>query len=301
MNTTSDYDYSFDIFNQISAITVTTTAVIFNSIVLVILTKPEFRKIGLFRYFFVITIFDTINSSTTWPTYYPNFFLIYSNDISCKLYYFLTNIVSAFSSWAIVLTSFDTFFAVKYAMKYQFRKKLKFQVAALIVVFFFSCLLSVPYIVFPILLDDGTCGTGSYNLSFYINLYYSISCIFIPFILNNIANYLSVRKLVMMKKNSTKKNLNKAKNLFKISLGMNLFYLFCNLPLFTTIIIYNLLGTFSDLVLNILNLLTYFYSSINIIIYYISNNVFRKYCLKIVKDFFKSIQKLYVCNSKSRV
>ena len=83
-----------------------------------------------------------------WPTNYPHVFLIYELDVSCKLYYFLNNMLSTFSNFTNVYITIDTLIMVKYSQKFKFRKNYIYQIFIVLLIFFVSCVINLPFIVY---------------------------------------------------------------------------------------------------------------------------------------------------------
>ena len=173
------------------------------------------------------------------------FFLINDLDLSCKLYSYITSVTTLFSSWLNVLCSIDVYLTVNYSSRFQFRKQLKYQLLAIFIVLVSSSLVSLPFLLYSIVKAEIGCSTYSYQISFYLNLYFTVIFLIIPFILMVSANTSVFLRLKEHKKHTTNHRKYKtAKYLFKISLGMNLLFLVSNLPVYIVYIVGNLLNTF---------------------------------------------------------
>ena len=119
-----------------------------NSLVLLILSRPEFMKVPMFRYLIAATLFDTINVLLSVPFVFPEPFQIYKNSFSCKLFNYLTYIVYNISPWILSLSSIDRYLSIKYPKGFDFRNKFKFQFFAMVIIFFSISLIDVPYLIF---------------------------------------------------------------------------------------------------------------------------------------------------------
>jgi hypothetical protein len=138
MNDTSS-ETNNDLFHLVSSITISSIALLGNSIIFYILAKPEFRSQSFFRYLFIGTIFDTIRALSIWPTYYPDYFLINEFTFRCNLYQYISDIHFSLSGWIIILTTLDTFLLVKYPTKFKFIKTFKFQMLIVLILFISFC------------------------------------------------------------------------------------------------------------------------------------------------------------------
>ena len=282
MNDTHENNYEFDhnSFILVFLSVITTFALIGNSIVIYILTKPEFLKQSLFRYLLVGTFINTIIQVLAWLFFYPDSIYMNENMLSCKLFFYIGNIFLSLTPYLNVLTSLDTCFAVRYPTKFQLRKKLKYQVIVVSFIFIILCLLHLPEIFLLNVYSNYGCGIIDPTPKFIINLYNLILEILIPFILMAITNSLTFNKLISLKKETNGNSFNNARKLFKVSSSMNLFFLLTNLPYWIYCLIFYISNYyFSPIIYTLLYFLTVFYFSCDILIYFIANILFRQYCL----------------------
>ena len=268
-------------------ITLTVISILGNSMILYVFSKPEFLKKPTFRYLSVATIFDTINIFLIWPFNYREFFLIDTSHTSCMVYHFISFLTHIFCSWINILNSIDTCCAVKYYSKFQFRNKLNFQIIVLLVFFILSALCSLPYVLY-IHFTQPVCGIMDRLINNYFQYYYVVLYIVVPFIFMVTFNSITFLELIKQKKRVKINNFTDAKNLFKVSVGLNLFFLITQLPfqiMFTvTTFQYSLDMIFYDFMIFAKLLLQVFYSC-DIIIYFIANKLFRKHCLSLFSSF----------------
>jgi hypothetical protein len=214
------------------------------------------------------------------------------NIFSCKLFYYKGNIFLSITPYLNVLTSLDTYFAVKYPTKYQFRKELKYQLMVILFLFSLLSLLHLPEVFMLNVYPDYGCGIINSEPKFILNLYNLCLEILIPFIFMIILNFSTFKKLVSLKKQTNQRSFNDAKKLFKVSSSMNLFFLLTNLPYWIYCLIFYISSYyFSALTYTLLYFLTVFYYSCDIIIYFIANRLFRKHCLSLSKFFIRKKRK----------
>jgi hypothetical protein len=282
MNATSK-ETDNSLFYLVSSITITSIALLGNSIIFYILAKPEFRSQSFFRYLFIGTIFDTINLLLIWLSNYADFFLISKLKIICCLYQYISTIFWTLSSWLLILTSLDTFLLVKYPTKFKFIKKFKFQMLIILILFISFCALYSTYWIFTIVDSEYGCVTVSPKISFYLNLSLGIFSIVIPFLstfLINILTFLQLRKNQMNINNSKR-----AKKLFKISVGLDFLFLFSFAPSFIIILIGNLSHIlFPEILYFILiNIFPYCYFSLDFFVYLFANRLFKQKFFDLIK------------------
>ena len=274
MNTTSINSFNYITFTFTSSIIITVMAIIGNSTVLFILTKPQFKKKSLFRYLFIATIFDAINALYTWLYNYQDFFMINQNELICKLIHYFGHVTYLFNPWINVFISIDTFMAVKFPIKFQVRNTYKFQIVIIICLVISLFLVNIPYLMYLKITQYGGnygCAADS-NEAILLNLYITILLI---------TNCLIFYHLVVARKSSNQNGHKNATRLFFVSLGMNFFFLIFYSPYRITMIFfnYNYLPLY---VFNILFLLESIYNSCNFVIYIISNRLFREQCKSLI-------------------
>ena len=274
-----------------SSIILTVIGFIGNSLVLFIFTRKKFRNVVMFRYLIVVGVSDLINLVTMWPYSYPDFFKMSTNSISCKVIVYLTNIIYCATSWFSLLCSLDRFLSVYYPRSFSMRKKLRFQVWVIGIIGIIMIIINVPfYLYFGIVYSSNAtdCGYIDDNIDdniiyigFFMDLYASLTAVFIPFFLMVLSTALIGWRLIM-KKNILQENprkFQKDKRLVKILFSLDLFFLFCNLPASVLTVVadsysINYFGTFSYI---LVNNLTIVYNSLKFAVYFISNRLFREY------------------------
>ena len=279
-----EYYYYIKNLYFVSAITFTTVSVLGNSIILYVLSKYEFRRQSTFRYLFIGTIFNTINANYLWPIFIYNYY--FYNEIFCRLFNYIIRVTHLCSSWINVINSIDTFCTVKYYSRFLFRKTFYFQIISFLLIFILSCFFAVPFYFFDFN-QFSVCGPiyMSYIIDTCLDYYYMALFIVIPFIISITINYLTYTELVRQKKRVKQKDFKNAKNLFRLSLGLNLFFLLAQIPFFIVSTI-NVFNQFMEDLLYVSNnliffsqLISYIFYSMDIVVYFIVNKLFRKYCL----------------------
>ena len=274
-------------FNLGSSITVSILAIIGNSGVILILQKNIFRKQPLFRYLIIGTIFNTFNSFTIWPSIYKDFFLINEIDISCKLYYYLSNLFASYTPFINTLITIDTLMMVKYPTRFQFRKTFKYQIIILLILLFVSFLVNLPWI-FYLHSVNGNCvfgiDTDEILMAFYLSIYTFTVTEIVPCIIIILVSGITFFHLRKKQINFSPKNYKKSKSLFTITLVLNLTFIFTKVPTYVVrAVAFKLSTSLSPGIYNFLILLQNVYSSSDFFIYFASNRLFREACLSFFK------------------
>jgi hypothetical protein len=219
-----------DYFNFIASLIFTIIAIIGNSLVLIILSKPKLRKESLFRYFIVTTIIDTINILLIWPFNFTDAFQINSSEISCKLFNYLPRVFYQFSPWINVLSSIDRLLAVKYTYRFKFRNELKYQLLAISLIFVTILLVDFPNYYYPeISLNETSCIFSNWTIWLFIDLYAALMAVILPFSIMIITSVVTVRQLIKIKLKINKTNFENEKQLIKVSFGINFLFLISNI------------------------------------------------------------------------
>ena len=295
MNVTK-YSFDYSIFNPVSSAVISIFGLFGNSLVMFILTRRKFWKESLFRYLFFATIFDTVNGPFyAWMYNYKEFFLIDVVDISCKLSQFFGHFTYLVSPWINVIISVDTYFDVRLPTKFKFRKDIKFQFIIIIILIIIIALINVPYLLFLTVIPGLGCNTSlvttvkklESQLAILINTCFTVLLIVLPSILMFIFNcftFFTLNKIKRISSSSDKKSIKRSGRLLKTTTVMNLLFVISYLPYRIARVFLIPLPTFAY---SLLFLSESLFNSFNVIIYIISNRLFRKYfyflfCLKLV-------------------
>ena len=117
-----------------------------------------------------------------------------------------------------------------------------------------------------------------------MGLYYAIVSIVLPFVTIIWASSITFSYLRKTQTSCRSNKYQKSKNLFQITLLLNLFFFFSNFPPFIISIIYTLLDLrMTDLVYNTLLISSYLYYSCDFFIYLIANRLFRETCFSLCR------------------
>ena len=291
MSDTIDPVIIFNI-NFISTTVLTVFALVGNSLVLLILSRPEFLKVSMFRYLFAATIFDTINVLVSWPSVFPDAFQINSLSISCKLYMYIIFMPFQASPWIISLSSIDRYLSIKYPRALSIRKKFSFQLIAIISVLLAIILIDIPFFIYHDVVSNETgCAPTTFRVQFYLDIFNDLVSTIIPFCIMISTTLLTAYLIIKQKSklNIHSNKLQKEMQLIKILLAMDLYFLICNLPCCILTIVDDVLeiNYFGTLSFTILNALSNVFSSCDLIIYLAFNKLFRRHFISMVSCFRK--------------
>jgi len=210
---------------------------------------------------------------------------------------------TTFSGWIIVLTSVDTFLSVKYPTKFQFVKSFKAQIIIILSLSVLFCsLYSTDWIYMVINPEFGclvvkakTAKTSKKAKTFYLNIILGCLSIIFPFLFMLLTNILIFLQL-LKKSQINRNNFKRAKNLFRVSVGLNFLFLISTMPALIVFLISNLSNVVfssSPVFFLFLNLLSYIYYSLDFFVYLIANRLFRK-------KFYDLIKLCYILNKKCK-
>ena len=273
-NTLGKYQIPNDTFNLASSVIICTIAITGNSVVILVLAKPIFRKEPIFRYLLISTIFDTLNAMMIIPSTHSGLFLINQLNWRCKFYYYISDSMNTFCGWMNVLISIDTLMTVKYPTKFRFRKNFNYQIFVILSFFCLSFLINLADF-FYLGIQREICTGLSFEISFFLNLYLLIIYLLIPFTIITITS--SITYFHLKKTQMKQNNLKKSKNLFKVSLVLNLMFFISNFPPYIVCLIYNFLNILiHEPLYNSIQVLSYLYYSCDFFIYFVTNKRFRE-------------------------
>ena len=274
-----------------AVITITTTGLIGNLSVLYVLSHKQFIKELIFRYLFLVTVLDLINLLPIWLSIHGDYFQINKYSARCKWSSYIFNVIDSSIPWIVLLSSFERYLQVYYPNKLMFRNKLKYQILLIAILACCMLLINLPsyFYVDAIYFSNATlCSFISHSSfsTFGLDFYFSLYAVLVPCILMFVSTSLINRKLVQKNlPQISQKKFDKNKHLIRMLIGMDLFFLVCNLPPAIVSCTSDLLPAvhFSSLTLNLVNHLTYVFHSCNFFVYFFCNNLFRKYFYSIFK------------------
>ena len=260
-----------------------------NSFVIAILTRDKFRKITLFRYLIVATVFDYLNVFMAIVDFNTDFFQINNLTLNCKIFNYAAFFIYQCSPWIMVISSIDRLLAVKYPFNTQFRLKGKFQALVVYIVFQVLALLNIPFYIYTDIIVDETntttCGpTIDSQVLLIMPLCNMFIAVIIPYIIIGTTSCMLGFYLIRQKKRfeHIKSNFLKERKLVKTLIAIDSFFLICYLPYsINQLINYFSPNAFYDSINNVTDILTYIYSASNIFILLASNQMFRSYFISL--------------------
>ena len=264
-------------------------ALVGNFLVVLILSRPEFIKVSMFRYLIAATIFDTITALISWPSVFPEPFQITANSLSCKLYIYIGYFIAQMSPWIIALSSVDRYLSIKYPKRLSFRNKFIFQILAIAIIFILILIINVPfYVLNNVVLNETGCTLTTTNAKLYLDIFDTLITTVIPtFIMifsTILTGYLIINQKAKVKISAI--NLEKEMQLLKVLLAMDLLFLICNLPVYLVLVVNDVLGmeTMSSYYYYcfLYVLLNVFYSC-DFFVYFAFNKLFRRHFMSMIR------------------
>ena len=294
-NNSSTFIDSFNYyFNMATGSVISIVGLIGNLLVLLILTRKQFRNVSMFRYYSVETAIETLQILIIWIYYFPDFFYFNENELVCKLIQSGSTLLLVFVTWMPPIISIDRFVSVKYPNQFLFRNKFKFQLTLIACLLLASSIASIPLYYFDKITSVANVTQCGYNenpwTGFTINISLLVLSIFVPFTISITFSCLTAQQLIHKRKKLNVKNFKKDQRLLKVLIAMDLFYFICNTPFGVFIIlnsIFSMEGYYpSSMVIfyDISNFMFYVNQSFSFFVYFLSNKQFRRY-LKKAKPF----------------
>ena len=267
----------------------TILGIIGNSIVLYIITRKEFIKETMFRYYIVVQVVDFLGFIMLWFWYIPITFGLGVSDLFCMIIEYIFYMMYSFYSWVNLLTSTDRLFSVIYPHDFSIRKTFKFQALAVPTLFFFSAVINVPNFLYNVQSNLTFCGIADRETETVIysaNLIVSDVLPYSFMLINNIiiAHQIIVKKRRLM--GNTRK-LKKETQFVKTVFSMDMWFLICYLPFTLLDLIQSVLSLHSEAYWVMVHyatiLLIVIQISFNIFVYLFFNKLFRKRFFSIFK------------------
>ena len=277
-----DFDLAIGIFLTVVGITG-------NTIVLLVFTRKMFRETSIFRFLIAITICDSLNLAFLWPINYADFFQLNSNLMECKFVMYFTSLVFTIDPWLILLCSLDRVLSAVHSSGFHLRKTLKFQLLEISVIIIIMIILNAPIFYFTKIIEfENTTSCGFDEkipyIGFQLDSYIGFVSVLIPFILMLLSTFLIWHTLMKKKKMGiiNPRNWKKDKQLVKIMIIVDLYYLICNIPYYAYVLYFDALNInyYTLLGYNFVNDLSIAFNSFCFFVYFLSIKLFRSYILK---------------------
>ena len=117
-----------------------------NIVTIIIFRQKEFQKQSISVYFICASIINLVLITYLPWTLVPNLWTI--SSIACKIFFEIQISVIEIQSWILAIFSFDRLIMVMVPYKLLFRKKLKFQLATVIIISIILIVAFFPYLYF---------------------------------------------------------------------------------------------------------------------------------------------------------
>ena len=280
---------NLNLFLEVVPAVLTVVGITGNSLNLYILSRPEFLKESIFRYFILNEIICSINLVLLWAHYTPVILEIEVSNIYCKFVPFIIRVFYYYYPWINVVNSVDRLLLLIYPQRLQFRNKFKFQALIvgliLCVIIIFSNVTSIVYGTRNFSNDTLLCIINDRLIGIYIsgtNFMLSnlvASCIII-LVTCKIAHYLfRKKKLIQQNRRIYKREIEFVKNIFT----MDFWFIISYTPFTIVLLMQNILdpSVFITNTWKILSntfiLLAVVHISCNFFVFLLCNKRFRKY------------------------
>jgi hypothetical protein len=234
-----------------SSILITVAGILGNSLILLVISKKEFRRVPMFRFLICSTISDTITLFFLWGSVFHELVRRDSDNISCKLFSVLNYLFYHLSTYIMVLCSIERVISLKIP-DLKFFKKFKNQFLLILIIFILLIVLNLPSYFFntvAIISNDTWCVyvENIPYIDFYVDLYLSIISAFLPFLLMAGCSALVAHHLLTKIPLQLTRQYKKDKHFIKVIFCLDIFFLISNLPFYTVSITYDLLDIQYDL------------------------------------------------------
>ena len=264
-----------------------------NSIVVVVLIKPKFRNLPIYRYLIVANITDIAVLATMWPYTLPS--SMNDDRIKCKLSNYFGNLLYDFSSWINVTILLDRLLSVKFSTRFKFRSQLKYQMLALLFFFVFLVFFNIPTLLLYDLNSDSNtttiCSTSNPYDQFLVDFSTFAISLIVPIIIMTSCTFSIGRHLIQnkMRLSNNRIGFRKEIHLIKVMTAMNGFFLICNSPFFIQLTVFDLFNYngetfyYQNIVYNTTNMLAYFQNTSGFLLCFAFNKVFREYFSSLIR------------------
>jgi hypothetical protein len=262
-------------------------AIVGDSFVFYILTRPKFLKESIFRYFLASEIVSSITIIMLAIYNVPKLIKWNFTSMFCKILTYTLYTFYDFYPWISVLNSIDRLLSLKYERRYKFIKKLKYQLLALFSILFIIMIINIPRIFYDDVSHLTMCSIDDIEKGFYIYLSHLIISSLLPSFIMIFCTFLTLHHLVSKKRIlQSISNNNREKNFVKSVLSMDLWFFLCYTPhciitfLHYTDVYVNMNNDdLWKLLFDICVILVCLETSFNFFVYYFCNTLFREYFL----------------------
>ena len=264
-----------------------------STLVIYIMTRPSFIKIPMFRYFIVNEVLNLFCFVLT-CVWFGKIWLNYNtSDMFCQTWEFLGYTTYSIYPWINALNSVDRLVSFKYSTKFEFRKKLNFQIIIIGTIFVVALLCNVPYFVF--FQESNTPSVCEIETPFRAFLLYSTTIVLadtIPLLIMITTTILILQYLVEQKKKiqRNKKNFKREIQFVKSVLIMDIWLAVCLIPFCVINLSKSIFGlngisyNFWQLLHDCVEMLIIIHSSFSFFLYLICNKLFREYFFSMIKN-----------------
>ena len=280
--------------NLTTASTLTIIGVAGNAAIIIVILRSKLLENSFFRYMIAASIFDILNVLLLWMSPVYEILNINRFSLNCKLNIYFNMLVSHLCPWMNVLSSIDRYLSVKYATKFEIRKKFKYQFLAILFVCLIIGLIDTPFIFFVNVTTNGTLGSGcstiNNHLAFLMAVLEALMSFTLPCILMILSACVIGYELIILKKRTmNKKDFVKEKRMLKTLLSMNLFFFVTYSPYSFMLLAYSVLNKnyFGTLAYYIVRVLYRVYSASTIFVFLASNILFRQNFISMINCFKK--------------
>lgn len=285
-----------NLFNLVTGVILTIVGLTGNGLVTYVLSRKKFLEISMFRYFLISVIFQTFRIFMFWPFDAPG--LLVATLFTCHLFEFLSIFLKHYVAYIEVIISVDRYISVIHPHSIHQRNKFKFQLTILTIFFIVLIPICAPhyyyYVLYLVPAQNTTfnCNIRDILAHKWLIFYELFFEVLVPFV---VVFYTTSRVGFHLIKNRKNIKSKKEIRLFKILLGMNLFFFFFMFQyliyqLVNQIWIHQQLDVQIELYIagNISTFVVDLYCSITFFIHFVCNKKFRNYVKSFVGIKLKS-------------
>ena len=203
-----------------------------NSLIFYILTRPKFLKVSAFRYFLVNDVIDMIGIALVIAWIIQSKINWVTTALFCKIWEYIGYTCYNIYPCINALNSIDRILSIKYARRFSFRKKFKFQAFVVSIIIFILMSYDAIYFYYVNLSPIYVCGfSENYFTAFYVYLSNILLTNLLPFCISMISTSLILHYLINHKKNSRlTKNFKREVSILKSVLAMDIWFYVCYMP-----------------------------------------------------------------------